>query len=148
MDFWAPFDKRFFHRNSNSTFCFTLTLILKCAKWCCDLIASRNYSDTKFRSNLDCGQKSLVKRAPGLSYARDIEIKRNALESRLFLCKEISGWDLKYAVNTLKPRQMDAISQTPFSNGFSWMKVFEFRLNFHWGLFPRVQLTKFQHWFR
>ena len=46
--------------------------------------------------------------------------------------------------NSLRPRQMDAISQTTFSNAFSWMKMFEFRLK----LFPRVQLTIFHHWFR
>ena len=50
-------------------------------------------------------------------------------------------------VNTLRPRQMDAISQMTSSNRF-WMKMVEFRLKFHWSLFPRVQLTKFQHWFR
>ena len=44
-------------------------------------------------------------------------------------------------VNTLRPRQMDAISQTTFSNAFSWMKMFEFRLKIHWSLFPRVELT-------
>ena len=52
------------------------------------------------------------------------------------------------SVNSLRPRQMDAISQTTFSNAFSWMKMFEFRLKFHWSLFPRVQLTIFQQWFR
>ena len=51
-------------------------------------------------------------------------------------------------INTLRPRQMDAISQTTFSNAFSWMKMFEFRLKFHWSLFPRVQLTIFLHWLR
>ena len=44
--------------------------------------------------------------------------------------------------------KMNAISQTTFSNAFSWMKSFEFRLNFHWSLFLRVQSTIFQHWFR
>ena len=44
--------------------------------------------------------------------------------------------------------KMDAISQRAFSNVFSWMKMFEFRLKFHWSLFLRVQLTIFQHWFR
>ena len=44
--------------------------------------------------------------------------------------------------------KIDAISQTTFSNTFSWMKIFEFRLKFHWSLFPRVRLTIFQHWFR
>ena len=37
--------------------------------------------------------------------------------------------------------------QTTFSN-VSSMKVFEFRLQFHWSLFPRVQLIVSQHWFR
>ena len=50
--------------------------------------------------------------------------------------------------NTLRSRQMDAISQTTFSNAFSWMKMFEFRLKFHWSLFVRFQLTILQHWFR
>ena len=44
--------------------------------------------------------------------------------------------------------QMDAISQTTFSNAFSWMKIIEFRLKFHWSLFPRVKLTILQQWFR
>ena len=35
-----------------------------------------------------------------------------------------------------------------FSNGFSWMKMYEFRLTFHWSLFLGVKLTTFQHWFR
>ena len=34
------------------------------------------------------------------------------------------GWD-----------KMAAISQTIFSNAFSWMEMYEFRLVFHWGLF-------------
>ena len=32
-------------------------------------------------------------------------------------------------------------SQTTFSNVFSWMKMYEFWLKFHWSLFLRVQLT-------
>ena len=43
---------------------------------------------------------------------------------------------------------MAAISQTTFSRTFSWMKMYEFRLRFHWSLFLRVQLTISQHWFR
>ena len=34
--------------------------------------------------------------------------------------------------------KMAAISQTTLSIAFSWMKMFEFRLNFHWSLFQRV----------
>ena len=44
--------------------------------------------------------------------------------------------------------QMNAISQTMFSNAFSWMKLFDYRLKFHWSLFLKVQLTISQHWFR
>ena len=36
--------------------------------------------------------------------------------------------------------KMAAISQTKLSNAFSWMKMLEFRLKFHWSLFLGVQL--------
>ena len=39
--------------------------------------------------------------------------------------------------------KMAAISQTTLSIAFSWMKILEFQLHFHWSLFLRVQLTKF-----
>ena len=44
--------------------------------------------------------------------------------------------------------KMASISQTTFSDSFSWMKMLKFRLKFHWSLFLRVQLTIFQLWFR
>ena len=44
--------------------------------------------------------------------------------------------------------KMAAIFQTTFSNAFSWMKMYQFRLKFHWSLFLRVQLIIFHHWFR
>ena len=44
--------------------------------------------------------------------------------------------------------KMPAIIQTTFSNAFFWMKMYEFRLTFHWSLFLRVQLTIFHHRFR
>ena len=44
--------------------------------------------------------------------------------------------------------KMATISQTTFSNASSWMKMFEFRLRFHWSLFLGVQTTISQHWFR
>ena len=44
--------------------------------------------------------------------------------------------------------KIDAILQTTFSNTISWMKMFEFRLKFHWSLFLKVPLILFQHWFR
>ena len=41
--------------------------------------------------------------------------------------------------------KMAAIFQTIFSSVFS-MKMYEFRLTFHWSMFLGVQLTIFQHW--
>ena len=43
--------------------------------------------------------------------------------------------------------KMADISQSTFSNEFPLMKMFEFWLNFHWSLLPRVQFTIIQHWF-
>ena len=40
---------------------------------------------------------------------------------------------------------MAAMSQTTFSSAFSWMKMFEFRLNINWSLFLRVQLMIFRY---
>ena len=50
-------------------------------------------------------------------------------------------------LSILRPKKMDDISQTIFSNAFSWMKIHEFRLNCPWNLFLMVQLRIFQHWF-
>ena len=44
--------------------------------------------------------------------------------------------------------KMAAISQTTLSIAFSLMKMLQFRINFRWSLFLRVQWTIFQHWFR
>ena len=44
--------------------------------------------------------------------------------------------------------KMTAVFQTTFSTAFSWMKMDEFRLGFHWSLFLRFDLTIFQHWLR
>ena len=44
--------------------------------------------------------------------------------------------------------KMAAISHTTHSYAFSWMKMYEFFLQFHWSLFRRVQLTIVQHLFR
>ena len=55
---------------------------------------------------------------------------------------------LWWLINSSPPGQMAAISQTIFSDAFSWMKNFVFWIKFHWSLFLRVQLTIAQHWFR
>ena len=56
-----------------------------------------------------------------------------------FQCQGIIHWG---------PDKMAAILQTTFSNEFSWMLMYEFRLWFHWRLFLRFEFKIFQHWFR
>ena len=70
------------------------------------------------------------------------QIPSFTVRARLLFCTggyELTHWGLD---------KMDSISQTTFSSAVSRMKMYEFRLKFHWSLFLRVQLTKFQHWFR
>ena len=59
---------------------------------------------------------------------------------------------VNYLFPTLKTQRgqdkMAAISQTTLSNAFSWMKMLELGLKFHWSLFRMVKLTIFQHLFR
>ena len=38
--------------------------------------------------------------------------------------------------------KMAAIYQTTFSNAFPWMKMYEFRLKFHWSLFVRLKFVR------
>ena len=64
-----------------------------------------------------------------------------------FLRRErVSG--IKYCLTHLPLDNMDAISQTIFSDAFSWMKSFVFWLKSCWSLFLRVQMTINQHWLR
>ena len=67
---------------------------------------------------------------------------------RIFSSSLETSWTLKCYLTHWGRDKMAAISQTMLSNAFSWMKMSEFRLKFHWSLFIRIQLTIFQHWFR
>ena len=49
-------------------------------------------------------------------------------------------WDI-CILNTLRPRQNCRYIPDDIFNQFSWMKMYGFRLRFHWSLFLRVQLT-------
>ena len=42
---------------------------------------------------------------------------------------------LSSSFNTLRPSQVAAIFHTTYWNAFSWIKIYEFRLKFHWNLF-------------
>ena len=44
--------------------------------------------------------------------------------------------------------KLAAIFLTTFWNAFLLMKMYNFRLRFHWGLSTEVQSTIFHHWFR
>ena len=44
--------------------------------------------------------------------------------------------------------EIDAISQTTYSNAFSLIKMNEFRLRLHWSVCLGFELTISQHWFR
>ena len=104
----------------------------------------------------------LVKGAPGNFYYYDSFPGRSCvnrshkhhIKSQYVKGGFVSLWSVPHMsieLNTLKLRQDGRhlpFSQTTFSNAFSWMKIFEFRLKFHWSLFLMVQLTIFQHWFR
>ena len=50
--------------------------------------------------------------------------------------------------NSFPLDKMATISQTIFSDAFSWMKSFVFWEVCYWNLFVRVESTIFQHWFR
>ena len=59
------------------------------------------------------------------------------------------GSKQRWPLNTLWPRQNGRqLSRRHFQMHFYWMKLYEFRLKCHCILFPRVQITLFQHWFR
>ena len=66
---------------------------------------------------------------------------------RFILKQERRGLSMHWLTHWGRDK-MAAIIQTTFSNAFSWMKMYEFRLRFHWSLFLRVQLSIFHHWFR
>ena len=61
-----------------------------------------------------CSEITILKLLPDLPGVNDLK----------GIIKPFMWWPL---FNTLRPRQMDAISQTTFSNAFSRMKMFEFR---------------------
>ena len=58
-----------------------------------------------------------------------------------------SNWDYKWLTQCDRDK-IATIFHVTFSNGFSWMKMFEFRLKFCWSLFLRVLLTVSRHCFR
>ena len=68
----------------------------------------------------------------------------NGSMAKITFREQRTCWWLKhFKTETKRP----PFSKTKFSDAFSWMKMYKVRLKFHWSLFPRVRLTRFQHWF-
>ena len=85
------------------------------------------------------------------SFAQNQQLRlasRSSLLHKMRLCFHLSKRKIVLLITHWGRDKMDDISQTTLSSSFSWMKMFEFRLKFHWNLFLRVELTIFQHWFR
>ena len=74
--------------------------------------------------------------------------KSQCLQTSIMRRHKVIHWVYRFVKTHWGRDIMAAIFQTTFSNGFSWMKMFEFRLKFHWSLFLRVQLRISQHWFK
>ena len=119
------------------------------------------------RSPVDCLHKVSMMRSFDVSF--DVSLRKQLKNHSTGRWIEMFGWSFDVAVmisRTIfspnnsqqiwlaKPLtywgqdKMAAIFQTIFSNEFSWVKMLKFRLRFHRSLFPMVQLTIFQRWFR
>ena len=65
-----------------------------------------------------------------------------------FIAKGQHGIVLMFYLTHLSLHEMADILADDISNAFSWMEIIVYRFKCHWYLFPRVQLTIRQHWFR
>ena len=86
-----------------------------------------------------CGDQTVLR----LSYLHD-GISFTGKMTSLYWIRALSF----ATINSSPLDKMAIISQTTDSNAFSWMKKSVYWLEFHWKLFPRVQLIIIQHWFR
>ena len=61
---------------------------------------------------------------------------------------EIDFSQLTDLTHWVRDKMVAIFYQTPFSNGFSLMKIYKVRLKCHWSLFLWIHVAIFQHWFR
>ena len=62
---------------------------------------------------------------------------------------KINKTPLLCCFNKLRPSQNGRhLADDIFKHAFSFKKMHEFRLRFHWSLFLRFEIIIFQHWFR
>ena len=89
-----------------------------------------------------------VKLTPGECHKTSLMVSQHCFSGESYLYLLVAACWCRYLLTHWGRDKMAAVSQTMFSNIFSWMKMYEFRLKFHWSLFLRFQLTIFKHWFR
>ena len=90
---------------------------------------------TSFRVRLECRKMNRILCAVQIFFQNTDRLKNAVTENKKWWCSVIS-------LTHLGRDKMAAISQTTFSSAFSWMKMFKFRLEFHWRLFLRIQIKK------
>ena len=111
----------------------------------------KGYSRLNFHWSLFLGPfentwwRHQVETFPALLALCDLEMM---LLSEPILVKIHHAVWFRYKLTHCGRDKMAANFLTTFSSSFSWMKMYEFRLSFHWSLFLRFQLTISRHWFR
>ena len=112
----------------------------------CHLHTKYHYS-TRLNHGHPCTSKLYLKYN---SFTLMVHIKEFYRSPGIYMASEF--WCQRYPAlacfNTLGSRQNGRQTQMTFSSAFSWMKMCEFPLKFHWNMFLRIRLTIFQHWFR
>ena len=114
--------------------------------WCQKQISQAGISNCIPQNTVGCNYLSLPEIPASGPKVINHSCSRTQLEESLWWY-----WDYYPAALSLTHwgrDKMAAIFQMTFSNGFSWMKMYEFRFTFHWSLFLGVQLTISQHCFR
>ena len=88
--------------------------------------------------NVVCGIVAILYRPQCINWCilwcHQTTTKQDRVVSTLYRLLTHCGWD-----------KIAAISKTTFSNAFTWMKTYEFRLRCLWILSLRVELTVFQY---
>ena len=112
--------------------------------WAMRYLLTSNHLDTRH-----C-ERNLYTR-PCFEFVMTVQILRTGSLGTSSVCStgvnpHSGAWRIEAETHWSRDK-MAAISQTTFSNACSLMKMFKFRLKFHWSLFTGVQLTIFQHWF-
>ena len=125
---------------TNFCTCHDSTAVVPCTKFCSDYgIRVEVRVKRNFHRIWITMEKPFVKRGPGSwnLQVHEFSCCGTCHPGRSYLVHCPGALSLTH----LPLDKMAAISQTIFSDAFSWMKKFIFCLKFHWSLFLKVQLT-------